>query len=263
MDMVSAASEAVQSPSTRESVTGPTGLVAIALVLVFSAAALGTPFLAPADPSEIVGTSFEPPTFTWGDGAAYLGTDQLGRDVLTRLLYSARNSLGVAVAGVGLAMLFGYVASLLIGSEPRKHSSNFFGAVGWDLLQLTLAFPPLLTAIFWVGTLSWLMSGLPLGLNEGLVIAIAFSETGRFVVCPRNRLAFLSGALIAIGSAMVTEATISYLGLGIQPPSASLGEIARSMSPLLALNDSSTLIPLLLVFLSAFGFRMLGAKLAA
>ncbi|MDF2588571.1 MAG: ABC-type dipeptide/oligopeptide/nickel transport system, permease component [Anaerocolumna sp.] len=224
---------------------------AVFLAVVFICALLA-PLLAPYDPNKVVGGFSDAPNTTF-----LLGTDQVGRDVLSRLLYATRISLFVGLAATAVSTVIGVILGLI---------SGFFG--GWiDMMimrftDMVMSFPYILlvlvsAAIFKpglyniiliLGFVDWpgvarLVRGNVLSIREtnfiqGDIVSgmpkryILFSE-----ILPNTIAPILVYATSVIALSMLDEAALSFLGMGIQPPQASLGNMlngAQSLSILTA-----------------------------
>jgi peptide/nickel transport system permease protein len=224
------------------------GLVVILLAMVV---ALAAPLLAgdPVVQRDIVATRFLPPLSTDVHGAFHaLGTDRFGRDVWARLAYGARISLGVGV----LAVLLSVTIGVLIGA-----ASGFWpGAVGTLLLGLTdfaLALPRvvllLLLASLWqpsaalvvavLGLTGWmtvarLVHGEVRALSARPFVesAVALGVRGPRVlvrhILPNAMTPVIVTAALGVGNAIMLEAGLSFLGLGVQPPTPSWGNLIAS-----------------------------------
>ena len=224
------------------------GLVVILLAMVV---ALAAPLLAgdPVVQRDIVATRFLPPLSTDVHGAFHaLGTDRFGRDVWARLAYGARISLGVGV----LAVLLSVTIGVLIGA-----ASGFWpGAVGTLLLGLTdfaLALPRvvllLLLASLWqpsaalvvavLGLTGWmtvarLVHGEVRALSARPFVesAVALGVRGPRVlvrhILPNAMTPVIVTAALGVGNAIMLEAGLAFLGLGVQPPTPSWGNLIAS-----------------------------------
>jgi peptide/nickel transport system permease protein len=224
------------------------GLVVILLAMVI---ALAAPLLAgdPVVQRDIVATRFLPPLSTDVHGAFHaLGTDRFGRDVWARLAYGARISLGVGV----LAVLLSVTIGVLIGA-----ASGFWpGVVGTLLLGLTdfaLALPRvvllLLLASLWqpsaalvvavLGVTGWmtvarLVHGEVRALSARPFVesAVALGVRGPRVlvrhILPNAMTPVIVTAALGVGNAIMLEAGLSFLGLGVQPPTPSWGNLIAS-----------------------------------
>ncbi len=216
------------------------GLVLVgALYLI----AIAAPWLAPHDPNaqeNIVATRYLPPS-----GEHPLGTDKFGRDVLSRILYGARISLSIGFISVGIAITFGTLVGALAGYVG--------GAVDWGIMRVVdaiLAFPRLFIvltiiavaspSIFLIVTVLGATSWMGVArLVRGQILSIKereYVQATRALGLPHARILFrhvlpnafspvIVAATLMIGDVILTEATLSFLGLGVQPPTASWGNI--------------------------------------
>jgi peptide/nickel transport system permease protein len=249
---------------------------AVVLVLAFVIAAL-SPWLAPYTPDQ---TDFANTLAPPGTAGHVLGTDDLGRDVLSRIMLGARASLEVGLLAVLTAMLVGVPLGLVAG---------YFRV--WDtvisrLTDVLLAFPFLILA---VGLAA--IRGASLG-NAAIAIGIAQipgvirvvrSETLRlksldFVaasvadgagdlwvlrrhVLPNATSVVLVQATVAIPAAILGEAVLSFLGLGIQPPSPSLGTMLATAQQFAARAPWAAVLPGLVIMVLALAFNVFGDAL--
>ena len=228
------------------------GLFGAVILLVAVLVAVLAPLVtsgAPGASRDVVTTRFQPPFTTDAYGAFHpLGTDRLGRDVWTRLVYGARVSLGVGV----LAVLLSVAIGTLVGG-----AAGFWGGpLGLALLGVTdfaLAVPRvvllLLLAAFWepsaalvivvLGATGWMsLARLVHGEVRGLAVrpfvegAIALGASRRRVlwrhVLPNAMTPIIVAAALGVGNTIVLEAGLSFLGLGVQPPTPSWGNMIAS-----------------------------------
>lgn len=257
----------------------PSLLLGSALILGMASAALLAPILSPRDPDEVrpeVAEILRPP----GPGCP-LGTDDLGRDVLSRLLYGGRISLSVGFLAVGIALLIGVVLGAAAG---------YYG--GWvDLLimrftEIVLMFP---TFFFILMILAFLGPGI----GNVMVVIGAFSWPGlcrlvraeflslrerEFVLAARSlgasggRIIFrhiLPNALgtvfvyatLAVGAAILTETGVSFLGLGAQPPVSSWGNIITTGRHFIDSAWWLTLFPGFAILFTVLSYNLLGQGL--
>ena len=216
------------------------------------AVALFAPLLAPLDPTaqhEVVATRFLPPGSTDPFGAFHLlGTDRLGRDVWSRLAHGARVSLGVGV----LAVLLSIGIGVLVGAASAL-SRGFVGTVLLALTDFALALPRvvllLLLAALWSPSVTLVV--LVLGLTGWMTIARLvhaearallerpFVEASLALGAGRRRLLVrhlvpnvatpvIIAAALGVGNAILLEAGLSFLGMGVQPPAPSWGNMIAS-----------------------------------
>ncbi|MBS1182282.1 MAG: hypothetical protein H6Q99_2162 [Proteobacteria bacterium] len=218
------------------------GLSVIVLLLL---AALLAPWIAPYDPAaQSIASRLTPPAWLpRGNLEHLLGTDQLGRDVLSRVLYGSRASLLVGVSVVTLAGSFGVVLGLLAGFNGGRVEAMIM-----RLVDVQVAFPGLLLILLVIsvvgpgmGTLIVVLACTNWMIYARMVRAIVlgvrqspYVEAAEMIGCTAGRVIFrhvlpnLTSPLITLGileftNIMLAEAAMSFLGLGIQPPATSWG----------------------------------------
>lgn len=226
--------------------------ISLVILVVVGLAALFAPVVAPYDPDAIVGTFSGAPCKEF-----ILGTDQIGRDVFSRLLYATRISLLVGILATAISTVIGVVLGLIAG---------YFGGVADMILMrftdMVMSFPYILlvlvvAAIFkpglWsiiliLGFVDWpgvarLVRGNVLSLREtnfvkGNVVAgmplrhILFSE-----ILPNTVAPILVYATSVMAISMLDEAALSFLGMGVQPPMASLGNMLNGAQSITVLTS--------------------------
>ena len=251
------------------------GIIGLSLVSVFALVAIGAPFLVPEELTTKINVlaRLEPPSIEHP-----LGTDQLGRELLWRVLLGAHTSLVIAVLAVALSLVLGL---------PLGVISGYFG--GWTdhslmrLVDTLLSFPALLLAL----TISAVLG--PSVTNTILAIGIAFSpylsrivrgETLRVAALPFVEAARSQGAsnwriirlhvlpnimapvivqtTISIAFAILAEAALSFLGLGTQPPVPSWGLMIQASRDFLDVAAWTALVPGIAVAATVLGLNMLG-----
>ena len=249
-------------------------LAGLAIVFVLAAVALAAPWLAPGDPVRgDLATSLHAP------GAAFLlGTDQQGRDVLTRILFGARLSLTVGVVSQAIALVLGLALGLAAGYYGR-----WTDAVIMRLADVTLAFPPLLLLIaiaaavrpslpvifVVIGVVGWAgMARLVRGqvlVTRGLDYVQAARALGasdaRVVsrhVLPNVLAPVVVAATLGVGGAIMAEAALSFVGLGAAPPTPSWGAMVAEGRDLLRVAPWVSLFPGLAIGLTVVGINLLG-----
>ncbi|HEV8584190.1 MAG TPA: ABC transporter permease, partial [Methylomirabilota bacterium] len=223
------------------------GLVVVAVVLI---TAVGAGVIVPFDPIEQdIGERLKPPLSRDGAGRVHpLGTDHLGRDILARIVFGARPALLVGFAAVAISGVLGMVTGLVAG---------YFGGRIDDVLMrladIQLAFPFILLAIAVIGVLgpslttiicvigvsSWvvyarIVRGAALSLREREFVQAAQalgSRDGRILVrhvLPNVFTPWLVVATLDMARVIVIESALSFLGLGVQPPTPSWGVMLAS-----------------------------------
>ncbi len=248
-------------------------VVSLVIVALLGGAALLAPVIAPYKPDDIVGPFSGAPSKEF-----WLGTDQIGRDVLSRLLYAMRISLLVGIMATLISTVIGVVLGLI---------SGYFGGVADMVIMrftdMVMSFPYILlvlvaAAVFkpglWniiliLGFVDWpgiarLVRGNVLNLREtnfikGNIVAgmplrhILFSE-----ILPNTVAPILVYATSVLALSMLDEAALSFLGLGVQPPAASLGNMLNGAQSLTVLTKQPWLwIPaglLIVILVMAINF---------
>lgn len=257
-------------------------VVGLAILAALALAATLAPWLAPADPlaqSDILRTRFLGPLRTGPDGIIrWLGTDQLGRDLLSRLLYGARISLAVgalaAALAVALGTAIGAVAALSSGWIERALMALTDAALALPRLVLLLAlvalFPPSTALIVAVlGLTGWMpVARLARAEVEGAlarpyVDAAVVGGMGRFGLLWRHLLPnaltpVIVAAALGVGNAIALEAGLSFLGLGIPAPAPSWGNMMASGRDALVHAPWIATLPGLAVVLAVVGCNLVG-----
>lgn len=247
------------------------GSVVVAALVVLAVLA---PLLAPWDPSRLdTKRILAPPS-----NSHWLGTDQLGRDVLSRVLYGSRISLAVGFVSVGIAMLIG----VLLGSAAGYHG-GMVDTVIMRLVDLMLVFPrfflllavlALLRPSIWtimtvIGLTGW-MGVARLVRAEFLALRerefVIWSEsigagTLRVVfrhILPNALAPVLVAMTLGIPAAILTESGLSFLGLGVQPPYATWGNILNDGKDVLEVAWWMTLYPGLAILITVLSYNLMG-----
>jgi peptide/nickel transport system permease protein len=248
-------------------------LTGAAIVLLSIGLALTAPWLTSHDPLEIADASLSPPSSQY-----LLGTDQLGRDVLTRILYAARSSLAAACLSAALAFVSGTMIGLLAG-----YSSGLLDACLMRVLDILQAFPALLLAIALVAALG---PNLPnLVFTMGLLFMPRFARVARAStlsvrerdyitasiglgvsrarilwrhVLPNIAAPLIVEASLTVTIAILTEASLSFLGLGVQPPDPTWGGMIAESTSVMALAPWLALSPGFAIVFVVVGFTLMG-----
>lgn len=250
-----------------------TGAVGLGIVLTWIVVALGASIFAPFDPLEMhAGDEFQPPTAEY-----VLGTDRYGRDLLSRVIFGARIALSVGMMSVGLAALVGVITGLIAGYFGGLLNSALMRL--WDVI---LAFPPILVGIAIAALLG---SGI-LSITFAVAIvsmptfarisqAMMLAEKGKeYVVAaracgasdlriilksilPNCMSPILAQVTVAMASAVLLEAALSFLGLGAQPPAPSWGQMLSRSRPYLRTAPWWALFPGVAVSAMVLGLNLL------
>ena len=243
----------------------------VAILVVFAVLA---PALAPWDPNQPdTRRILAPPSAQHS-----LGTDQLGRDVLSRVLYGARVSLAVGFVSVGIATIIG----ILLGAAAGYHG-GLVDAVIMRLVDLMLVFPRffLLLAVLaflkpsiWtimvvIGLIGWMgvarlvrAEFLTLREREFVVWSESIGASAARVVfrhiLPNALAPVLVAMTLGIPAAILTESGLSFLGLGVQPPYATWGNILTDGKDALEIAWWMTLYPGLAILITVLSYNLLG-----
>lgn len=272
-----ASSAAVQSPwrrMARRLLRRRPAMVGLVVVLFFVALAILAPWLAPYDPAAT----------SWGairkaPSAAYLfGTDELGRDVLSRVIWGTRASLSAGLIAVLIAMAVGVPLGLLAGFAGGfidgliSRITDAFLACPFLILAIALAAflgPSLTNAMIAIG-----VSATPIfvRLTRGQVLEVKvldYVEAARALGNPPWRIAFrhvlpntvpplIVQATLAIATAIIAEASLSFLGLGQQPPAPSWGSMLNTAKNYMDQAPWMAIWPGLAIFALVMAFNLLG-----
>jgi peptide/nickel transport system permease protein len=252
----------------------PVGMIGLALSVLVLVGAGFAPWIAPYDPvRQSVIERFQGPT-----AAHLMGTDNFGRDTFSRVLFGARTSVAVAFASVGIATLAGSVIGLV---------AAFYG--GWTdrllmrLMDVFLAFPIILLAIGILAVLG------PSGPNTALAIGIVYTPIfarlargpalsvlswdyvaaaralgaggGRIMarhVAPNVMAPILVQTTLSLSTAILVEASLSFLGLGTQPPAPSLGLMLSESRDYMLLSPWVSVFSGLAILTASLGFNLFG-----
>jgi peptide/nickel transport system permease protein len=253
------------------------GVVGGGLLLIVVLAALLAPWIAPYPPDEV---HFETPFQLPRTVGFALGTDDLGRDILSRILYGTRASLQVGVLAVALAIVVGAPLGLLAGYW------RWLDAVVSRLTDLLLAFPFLIVAVGLaaINGASLANAAIALGLAQvPTMIRVVRAETLRlkgheFVlaartmdasgvrilathVLPNAMSSIIVQATVIMPVAVIGEALLSFLGLGIQPPSPSLGIMLSDAQQYIVRAPYAAFFPGLAIVIICLAFNLFGDAL--
>ena len=230
----------------------------VLIIFVYVFVALFAPWIAPFGESEIVGKKY----MVWGD-QFLLGTDNLGRDMLTRLIYGARNTVGIALATTIYAFILGGILGIIAAVLGGWIDQLLSRAVDVLMAIPGLIFAMLLLAIFGTSVASLILI---IGLLDATriyritravslnVVVMDFVEAARLRgeklawITIREILPSISAPLAAefgirFCFVFLTISALSFLGLGIQPPTADWGSMVRDTADLITFEDYTPLIP--------------------
>ncbi len=230
----------------------PRAVLGAVLLGAVAAGALLAPLVAPLDPTlqhDVVATRFLPPGSTDGFGLFHLlGTDRLGRDVWSRLVYGARVSLGVGVLAVLLSVTIGLVvgATAALARGPVAAflvaATDFALALPRVVLLLLLAAlwsPSVTLVVLVLGLTGWMTVARLVHAEARALLGRPFVEAALALGSSRRRLLVrhlvpnvatpvIVAAALGVGNAILLEAGLSFLGMGVQPPAPSWGNMIAS-----------------------------------
>ena len=248
-----------------------------AVVLLLGAVALCAPLLAPYDPAayDVKQILLPPSPQHW------LGTDQLGRDVLSRMLYGAQISMAVGFVSVGIAVLLGTLIGTLAGYYGGRVDEVLMRFVDLMLnfprLFLLLTLIALLRPSIWVimaviGLTGWmglarLVRGEILSLREREFVqgarALGAADARIMVkhILPNALVPVLVSATLGVAGAILTESGLSFLGLGVQPPTPSWGNILIDGKANIEIAWWLSAFPGLAILATVLAYNLLGEGL--
>ncbi len=257
-------------------------LLGLALVVIIVGAAILAPLIAPFDPFEqhfdglsLVGEPLPP-------GAPYLlGTDLLGRDLFSRLLYGARTSLIIGVMANGIALIIGTVIGITAG-----YFQGWLGSILMRFTDLMMAFPALLLAIclaaifqpsiwivaFVIALVNWVQTARVIYTETSALAARDFIAAERTLGASTPRILFrhilphlvpliIVWGTLGISTTVLLEATLSYLGVGVQPPTPSWGNIIFENQTYFQSAPWLVFIPGFAILVLALAFNLVGDAL--
>ena len=252
----------------------PSAVIGLCLVTIFVGVSLLANVVSPYDPTDQHSKArLQPPNATY-----LLGTDEFGRDILSRLIFGARNSLIVSVSSVALACLLGTALGMIAG-----YAGGLNDNIIMRLMDLLFAFPAILLALFIVTALG------PGARNTILAISIVYTPIfarvarGPVLIIKNQEYVQACRALganhsrillrhllpnifppilvqisLALSWVMLTEASLSFLGLGTIPPNPSFGSMLSDSRLLMELAPWTAIFPGLGLMLGVMGFSMFG-----
>ncbi len=245
-------------------------IVVILLVLI----AIFAPFLAPYDP-DIQNLSIKLQT----PNAEHLfGTDEFGRDILSRIIYGCRVSLSIGIISQIIASVIGYVMGVCAGYFGGKVDAvisfviQVFSSFPFLLFAMAVMFilgPGLINLYIALGLLAWastarLIRGDVMKLKKSEYIdACKISGGSNFRIIMKHLLPNCLSTMIVtvtlgIPSAIMSEASLSFLGLGVQPPMSSWGAMINAAQPYIRSHIYYSIIPGIAIIITVLAFNMLG-----
>ncbi|PRB18603.1 ABC transporter permease [Microbacterium sp. MYb62] len=257
----------------RTALQRPSGLVGLILAILMVMIGVLAPIIAPASPEATdFGALLQPPSF-----AHLFGTDELGRDQLSRVMYGIGASVQIGLLSVLLAALVGVPLGLIAGYYPKLDSPIA------RFLDVMLAFPNLILAVGLAAILgpsatnamiALAVGGIPgfarvirgevfrlRGLDFVQSAVAAGAGDGRVLfrhILPNASSALLVQITVSIPHAVLGEAALSFLGLGIRPPAPSLGTMLSNAQPFLQTGPWMAVFPGLTIILITLAFNLFG-----
>ncbi len=248
--------------------------VGFAIVIVTVGVTLAAPILTPSDPLAIHTTAMlQPPSrLNW------LGTDQFGRDILSRILVGSRTSMLIAFASVTLALGLGTTAGLLGG-----YRGGWVDGVAMRTMDILFAFPAILLAIAIMAVVGPSVPNLILAI--GIVYTPQFARIARAATLAIRHLEFMEAARaigagparmfaryllpnvmapiivqvsVSLSLAILSESALSFLGLGTQPPTPSWGNMLSEGRQFMEIAPWNAIFPGMAIMLVVLGFNLLG-----
>ena len=262
------------------SLRSPRVLVALAMIAAVACCALFAGWIAPHDPGDqnLLAILNPPAWDTGGDRSYLLGTDSLGRDVLSRLVYGARTAMLVA--------LFASLGAMIIGAVLAHVSGYFGGAIDWiigRMVDVWMSFPPVILSLI-------LMVGLGVGLDR-VILAIVLVDWTRFCrvlrsevlivtrndyvaaarllgfshwqtivreVLPATLPLLITLVSLEMAIAVVVEAILSFVGLGVGADQPAWGQMIADARQYVYQSPSNLLLPIGAIFFTVAAFNLLG-----
>ena len=271
-----AAAHSPRAQLLRRFLRNRTGVAALAIVVLLVLAAAFAPALAPYDwKAQNIVQRFATPS-----AAHLLGTDELGRDIYTRILYGARYSLTIGVTAVAVSLALGTLIGIVAGFYRR------LDGLIMRVIDVMMAFPGILLAIAIVAALGPGLTNIivAIGLNEvpafarltrslvlslrerDYVLAARVLGASDAHIMRRHILANLLSPMVVfaslrISTAILVGATLSFLGLGIQPPTPEWGAMVSTARQYVTNAPHTFLYPTLAIFVTVVAFNLLGDAL--
>ena len=252
-------------------------ILGLIIVLGVTFAAVFAPLIAPFDPNELhLDAILKAPCAEFP-----LGTDRLGRDVLSRLVYGGRVSLWVGFVAVGISISIGALLGLvsgyfggLVDEIVMRFVDIMLCFPSFFLILAVVAFlePSLFNIMVVIGLTSWmgvarLVRAETLTLREREFVSaarLAGTSTWRIMtrhILPNAMAPVTISAILGIGGAILIESGLSFLGLGVQPPQASWGNMLMDGKSVIEEASWLSLFPGLAILITVLGYNLLGESL--
>jgi peptide/nickel transport system permease protein len=255
-----------------------TAVAGALIILLFTLCAIAAPLLSSYDPVEQVIAERQAPPFSPGH---ILGTDELGRDLLSRIIHGARISMVIGLVSVGISLSLGLIIGTLCG-----YYGGWFDRIVMRLIDIMLAFPYILLTIVIVAILgsSLVNAMIAIGISQVPVYArvvrasVLAEKENDYVAAERSLgagdLALMVGtilpnclapifvqATLGIGDAILSSAALSFLGLGAKPPTPEWGLMIASAKEFVTSAWWIVTFPGIAILLTVLGFNLLSDSL--
>jgi peptide/nickel transport system permease protein len=273
--------EPVAAPAARRSwlrfiAQDKKALVGLIVLVTLAAAAILAPWIAPYDPNEMAFDMIGAPSW-----AHLLGTDDLGRDLLSRLIYGARISLFVGLSTVAIALVLGVFLGVAAG-----YFGGFIDTIAMRYIDLQWAFPNLLIAVYLVAVFGTGLSNVMVAVSlafvddfariaRGMVLSIKeeqYVAAARTVGCsdwrimwrhilPNATAPLIVQATVSVSYAILAEATLSFLGLGVEADTPTWGLILADARSFISRAWWLGVFPGLFIMITVLSINFLGDAL--
>ena len=252
----------------------PLPVVGLIIIIILILTAIFAPLIAPYDPYKMdILNKLQPP-----NREHLLGTDSLGRDTLSRIIYGSRTSLIVGISAIGISTIIGLTLGLI---------AAFFGGALYQIIMrfidALMAFPMLLLALLIASLLGVGMKNVIIALAIGMIappsrmmcgVAMSIKENDYILaaramgvsntrimleqILPNAFPPLLVMITIGLGATILAEAALSFLGIGITPPTAAWGGMVNDGYKFLLTSPVLAISPGVAIMLVVFGFNMMG-----
>jgi peptide/nickel transport system permease protein len=255
----------------------PVAIIGSIIVLIFVIAAILPKFIAPQDPIEQdLNNTLSPPT-----GAHLLGTDTLGRDMLSRLIFGTRTAAMVGVVALSIAAISGMLLGLIAG-----YSGGIVSVLIMRFIDALMVFPMILLAMVIASLLGGGIRNVMIAVGVGMMSGYARVMYGQAISIKENDYILAERAIGAnsfrivfrhifpncfpvmivlitmnIGITILAEAGLSFLGIGIEPPTPAWGAMVNEGYPYLISHPLLSFVPGVAIMLVVFAFNMVGDSL--
>lgn len=253
------------------------GMFCLVFIVLLALVAIFAPLLAPYDPdAQELSNMLKAP-----GGAHLLGTDEFGRDILSRIIYGCRVSLSVGIVSQAISLLIGFFAGVCAGYFGGKVDAvisfviQVFSSFPFLLFAIVVMFalgPGLINLYVTLGLLGWasiarLVRGDVMRLKGSEYIqscVLSGGKSWRIIVkhlLPNCISTLIVVATLGIPNAILLEASLSFLGLGVQPPMASWGEMISASQSYISSSSFYSIAPGVAIILTVMAFNLVGDAL--